>query len=61
MKRILGVMGIVVLAGTFASAGIVRFTAKHVVKPAAKASVKVVKVGAHVAVVTAKTTKKVVW
>lgn len=44
-----------------ASAGVIKFSAKHVVKPAAKASVKAAKTGAHVAVKTAKAGKKVLY
>lgn len=44
-----------------ASAGVLKFTGKHVVKPAAKASAKVGKTGAHVAVKTAKGAKKVIY
>jgi len=44
-----------------ASAGVLKFSAKHIVKPSAKASAKVAKTGAHVAVSTAKISKKVVW
>lgn len=68
-KFLLGV-GVVALAlSTTSHAGVVRFTAKHVVVPVAKGSVKVAKVAGHASVVSvtkagakgAKTVGKAIW
>ena len=44
-----------------ASAGILKFSAKHIVKPTAKTSFKAAKLGAHGAKKTAKATAKVLY
>jgi hypothetical protein len=60
MKRI-SILFVLAMVSLSASAGVLKFSARHIVKPAAKASAKVAKTGAHVAVKTAKVGKKVVW
>ena len=60
MKRI-AILFVLAAVSLSASAGVLKFSAKHIVKPAAKGTAKVAKTGAHVAVKTAKVGKKVIY
>jgi hypothetical protein len=60
MKRI-SMLFVLAAVSISASAGVLKFSARHVIKPAAKVSAKVVKTGTHIAVKTAKVGKKVIY